>query len=182
MIAAAGIALSVILVILTGGKISRLGELRLPHEGLLLALFVCQGLARGRFSSPAEAMEIAVTVWGFTCVALVALLWTIRRRPGVPVVISGLVANMLVVLANDGMPYRIDGVPAPESDGAFYHAVGASTRVWVLGDVLPFPGGFLFSVGDLLLLVGLVVFVVSHASPLRPMERPSSERLLNARA
>ena len=114
-----------------------------------------------------------MTVWGVICVALISTLWVMRRHTGVSLLITGLVSNLLVVLINDGMPYFVGAGSDTHDAGDFYHAAGASTRMWLLSDVLPLPGGYLLSLGDLLLLVGLVSFVVAHATGVDSTGGPS---------
>lgn len=164
MIAVAAVAVCAILLPFVGGRLSSLAQLRLKHEGLLVGLFLLQGVLRGRFPGIDEASAWAIAVWGAACLALVLLLLPSRGLPGVPVLIVGLAANLWVTLVNQGMPYvALDG-GAIVNAGRFYHLASTATSFAWMGDVVPDPSmRSLLSLGDLLLFVGMVVVVLSAA-------------------
>lgn len=164
MIAAAAIVWGIWLARLTGGKLMRLSSAEVHHAGWIAILFVAQGVLRGRFSSPTDAVVMAVAGWAVCCLILLALLIRSRAEPGIPLLTFGVALNLLVVLANDGMPYVIEGVAVPQHSN-FYHLAGRATELVFLADVLPLPEyAALLSLGDLLLFVGLVVFMVARSS------------------
>lgn len=152
------IALTVLLVPLIGGSFRRLAAVRLEHELSIAVLFVVQGLLRGRLVAGVSAGGLAVAAWGASCVILIALLWTSRRRAGIPLSIAGVCLNALVVMLNDGMPVFASDSVAVQS--AFYHRVGpGDTLVWA-ADVLPLHSGGVVSLGDVLLVIGVCVFIL----------------------
>lgn len=164
MIVLLAIAWSLLLVPLSGGRLRSLAELRLDHEGLLVVLFVLQGFLRGRLPGIDAVSPWAVTMWAAVCLILIVLLLPSRWLPGVAPLVVGLGSNVLVTLANAGMPYvALD--PSAKVESAFYlPANGATHLVW-FGDVLPDPSGrLLLSFGDLLLLVGCVSIVLYGAT------------------
>lgn len=87
-------------------------------------------------------------------------------------VASGLVLNLIVVVANGGMPVslvasRTAGLPDPRGTDVLWgkHVVmDDATRLRALGDVIPVPiPGFrqVISVGDVLVLAGIAWLVAS---------------------
>jgi hypothetical protein len=85
----------------------------------------------------------------------------------------GVSLNIVVILLNTGMPVSVSaleylGVVTAEEQvsslTALYHLQNGGTSVPVLGDVLPVPGPSVVrsvvSIGDLLLMVGIVVIVL----------------------
>lgn len=164
MIALLAIALSLLLVPLSGGRLRALAELRLDHESLLVLLFVLQGLLRGRLPWIDDVSQWAVTAWAAVCVTLIFLLLPSRRLPGVAPLVAGLGSNVLVTLANTGMPY-VATDPSVRVESAFYLPAHDATHLVWLGDVLPDPSQrWLLSFGDLLLLVGFVSIVLYGAT------------------
>jgi hypothetical protein len=159
VIAALTILLAVILRLASGGRLLSLGELEIPRKPLILALFLLQGLARGRLPLTIEATRWAVLIWALVCVFLIAVLLPIRRVPGICLSIYGISSNLVVVLFNWGMPVH-SGVAVIRED-SFYRATHAANLLNHLGDVLPMPFGVQVSLGDLLLLVGICVLIIA---------------------
>ena len=101
---------------------------------------------------------------------LVAFLWVNRRLPAAPIMLIGLVLNLLVVVPNGGMPVSTSAVEtsggsnallAPIDDGK-HHLMTEDDVLTPLADViaLPAPVGAVLSIGDLFLYVGMMAFVV----------------------
>lgn len=154
----------VTLIILTGGSLSQLARSRLPYEGLLLVLFVAQGLIRGRFVSSAATVEGVFIGWAVICLLIAVILWPSRHVTGVSILMGGLASNLLVVLANAGMPYQSPTGMSALHGGSFYHLATSATHLLSMGDVLPSPDGrLLLSLGDLLLMVGAVSYALDRS-------------------
>lgn len=161
MIVVLAILWGLLLAWLTGGDLSLIGRRRIHHEGLVVGLFLAQGLARGVLRQNDVIAPWVVTLWGLCCLVLIFVLLRSASVPGVAVLVLGLAANLLVTLVNQGMPYASLGGRSYASD-AFYHGASRATVLWWLGDVLPDPSmGLLLSAGDMLLLIGLVTVLVS---------------------
>ncbi|MCI0686139.1 MAG: DUF5317 domain-containing protein [Sporichthyaceae bacterium] len=174
---------------LNGGRIFRLGKLRLRRTGWLLAASGCQ-LAVALSMAFAVALDdprvdysalaiVAVAIgtalgYGLLAPFLTANLWL----PGVALAALGVAANALVITVNGAMPVAIGAVravQAPVSDGALRaeldrpwpddprHAwAGPDTTLDWLGDVIPIPlplRAEVVSVGDLLIAAGVGLFV-----------------------
>jgi Family of unknown function (DUF5317) len=163
------IALCLLTVPLAGGRLSRLGDLRLRAPGLAVAAIALQFLivtvAPGGLAGLHEAIHIA------SYALLGAFGWVNRRVVGVPIVLAGGALNALAILANGGvMPTDPDVAHALAGDaaaGEFANSsADADARLAFLGDVFATPDSLplqnVFSVGDVVIVLGLLVLV--HAA------------------
>ncbi len=169
MILLASIGLGLALGFLSGGTLGGLAGTRLRGESTLVALVLATALLPRLFDqAPARWHPALLAVWAVGIGVLVWLSWLNLRTPGIGVLGAGLTSNAAVILANGGMPVDLRGAgdtAAALSErlaaSAFHVAAGPSTRLPILGDVMPLPGlGLLVSVGDVLMLVGVVAFIV----------------------
>ncbi len=93
-----------------------------------------------------------------------------RRHPGAVLVSAGLIANLLVVALNGGMP--VSGLAAGVPAGAHHHGLGAGDRLAFLADDVVVPvTGERVSAGDLLVALGGAVMAFSWAEPAVRAER-----------
>ncbi|MDZ4169846.1 MAG: DUF5317 family protein [Coriobacteriia bacterium] len=163
MIAAGAIAWALLIAWAAGGKFANLAQVRLSHELLIALLFVGQSIFRGRLPFwDGAAHDWAVFFWGLASLALLATLIPDAKLPGIGVAILGIAANLTVVLANEGMPYVAAGGAVLDSGAFFYRTGTIGTSLLFLGDVLPVPSGaYLLSLGDILLGIGVMVFIVA---------------------
>lgn len=174
MIAAAALLWGIVLAHLTGGRLARLAGAEVHHAGWIAVLFVVQGILRGRFFFSADVTVVAVAGWSTCCLILLALLLRSCAEPGIPLLALGTALNLLVVLANDGMPYVVEDLAIPPQHSYFYHLAGRATDLVFLADVLPTPDFWaLVSLGDLLLFVGLIVFMVTKSNPSQRASKPA---------
>ncbi|HET6352134.1 MAG TPA: DUF5317 family protein [Coriobacteriia bacterium] len=164
MLALSAIVLALVLGPVAGGRIDRLLVGEFPHQTVILVLFVLQAVARGQLVGMAPT--IGLVSWGLVSLVLLLLLLPQAKVPGLGVAAAGIASNALVVLLNMGMPVDGSGYFTPTAlrgaiaaSNGFYHPVTAATHVVWLGDVLPMAGG-LASLGDLLLAVGVAVFLL----------------------
>lgn len=173
MLAAVSIFVGILLGYGCGGSLKSLARLDVDGEWAILALFVVQGLARGPLLPVLG--DFGVAVWG-SC-SLVLLFMLLRRigLPGIPVAAAGIGANLLVVLANGAMPVAAPATYSPESvrasvvgSNGFYRLADERTILPLLGDVLPAAGG-LASIGDVLLCVGVAVFLAQSMMVRNPL-------------
>jgi hypothetical protein len=165
MIAALALLLGLIAGLAAGGKVRNLMGLRLRYEAVLLTAFVVQGIARGRIAGT-DATPWGMPVWVVASVALCVLLAANLKLSGALVAASGVLLNLLVVLANGGMPVaasNVDAGGAVAQSASFYHSAnGGTLAIWV-GDAMEFALGgaqFLLSPGDTLLAVGVASLMV----------------------
>jgi hypothetical protein len=165
-----------------GGSLSRLGEVNFRWWWLVPALALTQSLtirllhSASRFNlwhlRPLLMIVSYVILWG-------VVFWN-RRLPGMWIVLLGVTLNLIVIAANGGyMPITPEALARIGAGSAAYQMPSETVirgskdvllrrneaRFWMLGDVLiipePFPRPTAMSVGDLMLAVGIFVFVIN---------------------
>jgi hypothetical protein len=166
---------------LTGGRLSRLADIRLRGIwAVLLAVAIQIGIT-DVLPGGSHALHAALHVASYVLDAY--FVFANRRLTGVPLVALGAGLNVLAITANAGvMPasaeaLRISGIASRA--GFDNSAALAHPHLAFLGDVIPVPGpwpiGNVLSVGDLIIVVGaLIVLHVacgSRLSRLRPGRR-----------
>jgi hypothetical protein len=182
------IAAGLILGRLAGGRVRNLEHVDFRWWQLALAGLAVQLLL---FADPIQSRvgaEGPVVYVLSTLAVLVALLRNLRL-PGLPILAVGAGLNLVVVVANGGyMPSSPDawreltGVAAiPVAHYSNVVLIGADTLLPFLGDVFvfprPLPLATAFSVGDAIIALGAVVFLVAA------MRRPgAAPELLPGRA
>lgn len=158
----------VVLGLIGQGKLPRLGTSRLRFQ--LLMLFVFLGtLALQAGLGARLGRSMAIGVWSLLVLLLIAACVANVREPGVLLVLVGLSCNLLVVLANSGMPVVVANAPGGARAAAemlravgnswLYVAASDDTKFWVFGDVIPIGGPAwhrgMMSLGDALLAIGV---------------------------
>lgn len=170
MILAACIALGLLLRFGARGTIRDLGSVHLRGEMALVGFLLVQAIlpALPLFGAVAH---FAFYIWLATFPFLVLIAWWNRSQPGMLVVATGLLLNMLVIIPNAGMPVSPAAFAVAGASGAleipardFIHVMGsaASSMPW-LADIIPLPGPSWLraipSPGDCLLYAGVVAFL-----------------------
>jgi Family of unknown function (DUF5317) len=156
----------VLTVPLCGGRLGRLGDIRLRASwAVLLSAAIQVGItAVDRGGSHTVHVLLHLTSYAFAAWFLIAN----RRLIGISIVALGAGLNVLVIALNGGvMPagataLRIAGI---DTRGGFANSAAvAHPHLALLGDVIPVPGpwpiGNVLSVGDLIIFVG--AFVMLH--------------------
>lgn len=173
MLAAVGILWGVTLGWLSGGRITSLPNVGSTRLLVITVLFGLQGVARGRLVGT-QALPFAVPVWGVVSgVICIVVIWGVRRgiadhiqqARGIAIAVLGIGLNMLVVLANEGMPVveSVGSAKAVAASGGFYQILNRGSILPCLGDTLSLNLGslrFLLSAGDVLLFVGVAILLV----------------------
>ena len=162
--------------LVSGGSVGRLGDLRFSWAPLIVVGMVIQLLL---FSSTVgDALGAAApVVYVATNVAVLVAVWKNRSIPGLPLVLVGGAANLLAICANGGyMPVSHDalvaiGRAAREGyvnsrfvDGA---VLGPLTDQFAMPAWLPMAN--IFSVGDVLIGVGAAIAIVAAMHGRAPM-------------
>lgn len=139
-----------------------------PWQLAALVLFVVQAIARADLLPVPGSVE--VYLWLLSGLALAAILAT-QRDALLGLCALGIVLNLLTVAANGGMPFAVpdfwqDGWTEAVRSGVgdFYHPVGSGTWISIVSDVLPTPLPSLVSIGDVVMMVGVVAFLVRELS------------------
>ena len=177
------IAAGLVIGRLLGGRVRNLERVQfvwwqLALAGLMVQLVLFADPVQERVGAAGPAIYVASTL-----VVLMALLRNVRL-PGLAVIAVGAVLNLIPILTNGGyMPSSPDvwreltGVA--EVPVAYYSNValiGPDTAFPFLGDIFlfprPLPMATAFSLGDAIIALGAVVFLVSAMRP--PAEQSSS--------
>ena len=164
------LAAGVLLGLLGRGRLSALGEVRFRLGTVALAGLLFQVLL---FSEPVVQR---VGSWGpplyvaSTGAVLVALLANLRL-PGFPLIALGATLNLVAIVANGGqMPASPEAYAAltghaavPSDDFSNSALQGPSTAFPFLGDIFAVPPAIpfanVFSIGDVAIWAGVIVFV-----------------------
>ena len=163
-----GLLLGVVIGALVGGRLMRLADLQLSWGWVGLAAIGFQLLL---FSSPLGSAMGWLAPFAYVASTAVVLLPVLAniRRPGMPLVATGALSNLAAVVANGGyMPATRAALELADRG----HEVGYSNSALVahpalgpLTDVFAVPAGVplanVFSVGDVLVAVGLAVVVAA---------------------
>ncbi len=176
---------------LRGGRLGNLARLQLRGAWLVLGAFVIQLLI-----FPLPGFEGPLIPWGTATLHLLSyallagFVWLNRREWGILLMGAGMLLNILVITANGGyMPTypelleRAGRTRAAETllERGFYGnnvcigCEGIATRLTFLGDVFAtpawVPGANVFSVGDVLLALGLILFLQAKMRPQTPQQQ-----------
>jgi len=164
---------SVIVALLRGGSILRLGQLHIRHAYLILIALALQLLV---FSPLGVGWERWVGYLYLASLALLLLAVAFNRDlPGMSLLGLGLFLNFLVIAANGGlMPISVEAarraglfelVAALQTKGRHSNValMDEETKLRFLGDTIvlgyPLPSARVFSPGDILVVLGAFIFL-----------------------
>ncbi|HEX4490373.1 MAG TPA: DUF5317 domain-containing protein [Acidimicrobiia bacterium] len=180
-----GLALAVVLVLALGGDLRKIGSIQLHGKPLIIGAFVLQlvivTIAPNTFSHRV-ASGIHLASYGLA----ILFLYTNRNLPNLWIAALGGACNFAAIAANGGtMPASRTALAAAgiqEKGGFDNSAAVAHAKLAFLGDVFSFPKWFplanVFSVGDLLLLLGAAAMLAGICGVPR---WPALDRLLSGR-
>lgn len=172
---------SFLVALARGGRVTSLTRLPLHHVWLLFVPFLIQVIA---FAAPGEIIVGGAPLAQYLYVAslVVAAIGLVlnRQLPGVIWIAAGLALNALAILANGGfMPVdagarAFAGMPPLTERDMNVIPMTAETRLPFLADILPLPYFFpfanVFSIGDVLIALGGVIFIQSIVPPRHRIE------------
>ena len=157
------VALTALLSVpLAGGRLARLGELRVRWGWTVLIALALQVLIVSVAPKGHASLHAGVHLGTYALIG--AFLWANRRLPGAGLIAIGAGLNALVIAVNAGiMPASAGALRAAGlTDGGGFNNSAHLTDphlLW-LGDVIPVPGpgplSNVLSVGDLLIFAGLL--------------------------
>lgn len=167
-----GIILALIISFLRGGSFKGFDEIKFKHGGVIVVLFIVQ-LTLFILAPFVNVIAVWLPVWLMIFYGVLVILgWLNRHVPGFPIMVIGILLNMIVMIANGGkMPVSVEAVSIvnPETmdelfRGAIKHIpMDDNTRMWFLGDIIPltspYPNQKVISLGDVFLNVGGFLFV-----------------------
>jgi hypothetical protein len=148
---------------LAGGRLTSLADLRLRKPGFAVAAILMQIAIISVLPAGSHALHRAVHIGSY--LALGAFAWCNRRIAGLPIAALGGLLNFVAITANGGvMPADKDAIASlPESaKGHFANSqILAHPKLQFLGDVFGTPPSWplhnVFSIGDIVLLLGVAV-------------------------
>ncbi len=153
--------------LMRGGDLTKLANVRVRHLELLCVPLVLQVIS---FSPLNTWLPIGVPyVYVGSMLIAAILVWQNRPLPGFVLLCAGLLSNLIAIVANGGyMPVSmsartIAGLPTFVGVHNNVIEMTSATPLWFLGDLIPTPNWLplanVFSVGDMLISLGIVVFM-----------------------
>jgi hypothetical protein len=149
------------------GSLRNFERLTVRWWGVALAGLVLQAVpVPARFGSR-WAVGALIASYGL----LIVFVWLNRRLPAAPLILIGLILNVVVISANGGMPVSGRAIETAGArgegllsgiEGAKHHLMGPDDVLTPLADVIPIPppAGVILSAGDLCIYAGVAVFVI----------------------
>ena len=181
VLAEAAIA-GILLGLVSGGRLSALGELRIRRVELVYAAILLQIAAFPSGILPWSTPDrIARGLWLVSFALLIGFAVANRAVRGVALVFAGLVSNLTAVVANGGlMPANPHAVRAAgvnyrlhnNSISEVHPHLAWLTDRWAVPAWIPW--GNVFSVGDVLIAAGIVATIVLA---MHRRSRPVAERI-----
>ena len=185
MIIVEAIVLSLVVALIRGGSIRRVGELNLRGMALVLippALIVLTYAKRIPGIAFLAGMAPFIHIAAY--VTVLVIIWLNRRLPGMALIGLAAALNLIVIAANGGqMPVSAAAVrdtgnthmkrQLDRKDMARHSKLDRNTKLWFLSDVIPvrqpdFLGPCVVSAGDIILSVGLFVLIQAAACSRKP--------------
>ncbi len=176
--AAVVVGLAANLIRFRGRGFSRLAALPLRSAWLALLALVLQWPLLRAPTGPAQSLRIQQALFLLSHLLLLVFIWQNCRLAGIRIVGLGVICNLIAIVANGGFmpitpPTLVQINPSTTLErwpmGLHYgHSkdlilARSDVRLWALSDILvvppPFPWPTAFSVGDLLIAVGIVVLL-----------------------
>ena len=164
------LGISVGVSLLRGGKLSNISEIYARGWWLL---FVGLGMQTAANFVNTDQREIAVWLVLLSYIPLLIVILVNQRLPGMWIAGVGILMNFTVIALNNGMPVLPEafelagGNPENLTLDAKHVILDGTSRLPFLADIIPMPGSVI-SMGDVLLAVGLGVFVEDQLQqPLR---------------
>jgi hypothetical protein len=151
---------------LARGRITALADLPLRRPGLALAAIGIQVVVISLLPGGDHTFHTTLHIGSY--LLLGAFAWSNRRITGIPIIALGGLSNFVAIVANGGvMPAdakAISSLAHKTAEGDFANSqVLDHPRLQFLGDVFATPASWpvhnVFSIGDLLLFVGVAVLV-----------------------
>jgi Family of unknown function (DUF5317) len=174
------VVIGVLAGFLLGGRLGRLADVRLRRPWLFYLAIAMQMLAFPSLVMPwhaAEGLATALSIGSYLCLVAVFLL-NVRLR-GLAIAGGGMLLNLAAILSNDG---HMPALPGAMRDAGLSFAgvhnnsvADASPNLawfvdrWAAPSWVPF--GNVFSVGDVLIAVGVVVTVAAAMGARAPFAR-----------
>jgi hypothetical protein len=176
MVLALPVAAGILIALLAGGDLRKLGALRLRAINLF---YLAVGIQVVAFPFPwlpwHTSNGVARALWLVSYALLVLAAFLNREVTGVPVVAAGMISNVVAVVANGGhMPVLPSALAAAHKSYRvhFNSAMDATPNLSFLVDRWAVPrwahAGNVFSIGDVVIAIGAMILVYSAMGARRP--------------
>lgn len=162
-----GLLIGLVSAIVRGGKIAGLADLPFKYPwALVAALLLRIGAIELAGRGIPFFIEYGALMQLIAFILLSAALWL--NYPILRVTAAGVTLNLVVIAANGGaMPISRPALAAAGLEGmepvVSHIFIGAGTPLWFLGDVIPlvppYPFTKVISIGDIVLLVGVIIYI-----------------------
>ncbi|SFH11496.1 hypothetical protein SAMN05660649_03902 [Desulfotomaculum arcticum] len=172
------IVLVALIVLLGGGKLKNLTYIKFKFPWLALSAVMLKIISIAGFLDNYELSYLIPILRTTSMLLILAFIGLNIKLYGMPFVLTGLLANALVIWVNGGkMPISQNyaGLTfsakelaelAAGNHVAGFVLVSSDTKLSFLGDVLPMPQWVpltkLFSIGDIVVTIGAVIFIVYY--------------------
>ncbi len=166
------VALAVLTVPLTGGKLSRLADVELRAVPVIVASLAIQVVIVSILPSGDPILHRALHLFSYGLAA--AFLMMNRRIPGMAVIAMGALCNVAAITANGGqMPASLRALRAAgeavKTTGFVNSGVVAHPKLLVLGDIFAIPRSWplhnVFSIGDVCIVIGATIAIHALCRP-----------------
>lgn len=166
---------SIIVGVARGGKLANVSEIYARGWVLLFAAFAMQLLAN---MLPADETRWAIGLILTSYVALLVTVWLNRLLPGTLIAGIGIAMNFVVIAWNRGMPVSTEAIRLAGGSGeplldAKHVLLDGQSALPFLADIIPLPGTVI-SLGDVILGVGIGIFIEHQLRQPRPLFRKAS--------
>lgn len=167
-----GVVLAVGLSLLRGGRFTYAARNEIHWLPVLIAGLLLQTLLDAMAARGAVGATGTVALLLLSEAAVLAFCLRNWYRAGMVLVAAGFTMNVLVILANGGMPVDPDAIrslggdPAAATLAGKHHLLSATTHLRWLADVIPVAAlDLIISVGDIVLVAGMVPFAHDMMTP-----------------
>lgn len=176
--------LSIIIALLRRGRIRLLAELDIKSIWLVFipAVIIITSMIIGRFMEKPLWIKTTGMLHIAATIAFLVFFWANRKLPGMKWFIVGWILNLFPVMFNAGkMPVNRWAASVAGMEKALANpdmmrhiAMSDSTKFNFLGDNFPSPKPIpgVFSVGDVLMMIGLFILIQITMCPKKPKSPP----------
>lgn len=153
--------------LLRGGSLHHIAALRLRWLPLVFGSLALQLLIFTPFRDMSLVTVATPSIYLLSMLLLAAWLVMNRHIPGLLFMAAGLVLNLVALATNGGyMPVTPDAVGMAgvrldfDAHGRYNNSIlllAGQTNLWLLTDIIPIPFAGVFSIGDVLLTLGVAI-------------------------
>jgi hypothetical protein len=166
---------SILVGVARGGKLANVAEIHARGWFLLFLAFGMQVFAN---ALPEGEINWAVALILTSYVVLLVTVWLNRALPGALLAGIGIAMNFIVIAWNRGMPVSTEAISlaggSPDTPLDAKHVLlDSQSAMPFLADIIPLPGTVI-SIGDVLLGVGIGIFIEYQLRQPRPLFRKAS--------